>query len=192
VRAFTGSDLSQFTCFTSTKVQILTLRSCRVAKEDLSRSQSENEKLRLENQRLLAGAPLLYWYKSTCFTGTKVQILTPEELHAENQSLQAETRRNFANSTNSTTSATSRPADAAGVDGFAKHVFDNISGPQPERSPPVYEHNTSGPTPQRSPPPASRQSDKRGDVPRTAFFFSLFFLTNPLLFVAHGPLPRTP
>ena len=134
---------------------------------------------------------LAYCYKSTCFTGTKVQILTPEELHAENQSLQAETRRNFANSTNSTTFATSRPADAAGVDGFGKHAFDNTSGPQPERSPPVYEH-TSGPTPQRSPPPVSRQSDKRGDVPRTACFFFVLYLTNPLLCVAHGPLPRTP
>ena len=36
-------------------------------------------------QSLQALAYLLYWYKSTCVTGTEVQILTPEAL----QSLQA-------------------------------------------------------------------------------------------------------
>ena len=43
-----------------------------------------------------------------------------------------------------------------------------------------------------APPPPRDRVTSVAMSPGQRFFFSLFFLTNPLLFVAHGPLPRTP
>jgi hypothetical protein len=65
-----GASGTQFTCFSSTKVQILT------AEELLAQAQ---------RTRRLQGP-------FTCFTGTKVQILTAEELLAQAQRTRATSR----------------------------------------------------------------------------------------------------
>ena len=65
VRGRNGQEGTHFTCFTGTKVQILTPEECVAPTDFLT--------------QLSPSLYLLYWYKSTCFTGTTVQILTPEE-----------------------------------------------------------------------------------------------------------------
>ncbi len=61
---------SQFTCFTATKVQILTLRKLQDLMTEVTRFGKDTKKQQKPGTQ------------STCFTGTKVPILTPEALRA--------------------------------------------------------------------------------------------------------------
>ena len=66
---------TQFTCFTSTKLQILTPGA------DDSQRPRDPRQVRRRGTHF------------TCFTGTKVQILTPEELHARQRRKSARSLR---------------------------------------------------------------------------------------------------
>ncbi len=61
---------SQFTCFTATKVQILTLRKLQDLMTEVTRFGKDTKKQQKPGTQF------------TCFTGTKVPILTPEALRA--------------------------------------------------------------------------------------------------------------
>jgi hypothetical protein len=65
---------TQFTCFTGTKVQILTREEVQVSASGHAR----HDVYKPDQTRPIAGAHSLYSlysYTSTCFTGTKVQTL---------------------------------------------------------------------------------------------------------------------